>query len=242
MKKQVFSLLSILLLMTGCGNETSKSDAKTSISDTSTATADEGTFELTKSAVLLQKEGSTFDLKTCFTLTDGDESKVSYSVDDDTIATVDADGVVTAKKEGEAVATITYAGEKYEVDILVFDYTGTYGASKYVDAMKCDLNVQLDLSDDGKFEYYRGAMDINVEGMGGKMSLPEATFNGTYTIDGNVFGFVFDAAEDGYYDFDLTFKIDSDKGAMLSGSVPTGGAVSKLELIAGVSVKTTTSD
>ncbi len=84
----------------------------------------------------------------------GSEDKaLTYVSSDDTIATVNSAGVITAKKKGNCKVTVSHAsGEKAEIDVYVtnetlpnYIYTGTYG-SYHVQGMSVDVK--------GGYTYY----------------------------------------------------------------------------------------
>ncbi|MEE1086995.1 MAG: hypothetical protein U0L05_07525 [Schaedlerella sp.] len=110
-----------------------------------------------------------------------------------------------------------------EETIVMEDYAGTYAGEKYIEAMGCDIAVEITLEEDGTFSYYRAPMAIQMEG-GGEM--PELTDEGTFEMeDGKI---LFTAEVLGEYAAAYSIKDDT---AVLTGKIPTGGASTDMELV-----------
>ena len=183
-------------------------------------------IELSEKAFLMGSAGETLNIKEKVTVTGNADAKLKYSVSDPAVAEVSEDGVITAKGFGSAVITISAEADENvntSADILVYPYAGKYAGTKYIDAMGCDITVEITLNSDGTYEYYRAPMNVALEG-GGEM--PELTDAGTFVVTESEFVFT------GEYlgEFKLSFKIASDSAA-LEGSVPTGGAPTQMQLM-----------
>lgn len=181
---------------------------------------------LKTSALLLGDVGETYDLSKDVEINGGDDAKLKYSVSDTSVAEVSENGVVTAKGFGSVTVTVSAAADenvKATADVLVYGYRGIYTATKYIDAMGCDVRVRLKLNGDGTYEYYRYPMTVALSGGG---SMPSLSDNGTYIASGNQFTFT------GKYlgGFELSFRINAGE-ATLSGSMPTGGAKTQMILL-----------
>lgn len=154
--------------------------------------------------------------------TEGENASVEfkYSSSDTSVAEISEDGVLTVKGEGSATVTVASAEDESvsaSAAVLVYDYAGVYTCEKYIDAMGCDVKVSLSVADDGTFGFYRYPMNVNLEGGGQMEGLQDA---GTYEVKGNEMKF----SADYLGTFNLTFTLDKDGNAQLSGDTPTGGA------------------
>lgn len=175
---------------------------------------------------IMAKAGETYKLSDILQIEGaGADTKVEYSSSDTSVAEVSSDGVITAKGYGTATITAVSAADKNvtaSMDLAVYDYYGEYTGEKYVDAMKCDVKVSINIKDDGTYTFFRAPMNIAISG-GGQM--PELLDKGTYTISGNQIKF----AGETLGEFTTTFGIENG-AVVLSGKIPTGGAATSLEL------------
>ena len=179
---------------------------------------------LKTSALMLGGIGETYDLSKDVKIDGGSHTKLKYSTSDTSVAEVSESGVVTAKGFGSVtVSAATDENVKATADVLVYNYRGIYTATKYIDAMGCDIRIRLKLNDDGTYEYYRYPMTVALSG-GGLM--PSLSDGGTYTVTGNQLVFT------GKYlsEFELSFQINAGE-ATLSGSMPTGGANTQMQML-----------
>lgn len=176
--------------------------------------------------MLLGSVGETCDLSEQITAEGGSAAALNYVSSDAAVAEVSDSGVVTARAFGSAVITASVQGNDsvyVSVNVLVTPYRGVYTASKYIEAMGCEVRIRLTLNDDGSYAYYRYPMYVSLSG-GGQMDA--LTDSGTYAISGGQLSFT------GEYlgQFDLQLQI-SDGSTSLRGSVPTGGAATQMQLV-----------
>lgn len=207
MKKIIAVVLTLALLsalMAGCGAAKEKAPES---------------MAFTVSAHLLSGEGETFDAAAVLELTgEGVSREVVYSTSDEAVATVSAEGVVTAVGAGSATITAVSALDETvmaTMDVAVYDYSGVYAGEKFIEAMGCNIAVEITLNSDGTFAFYRAPMVIEMAG-GGEM--PEMTDQGTYVVEGAEIQFT--AEELG--EFTVSFTMDGD-AASIEGKIPTGG-------------------
>lgn len=177
-------------------------------------------------ALLLPETEETFDAGEILEITgEGAEEGILYSSYDDSVAEVSEDGVITAKGYGTTTIVAASAADdtvSTSMDVAVFDFYGTYSGQKTIEAMGCDIAIDLTLKDDGTFTYYRAPMAVELDG-GGEM--PELEDTGTYKMEGN--GITFTGEELGEYT--VEFSMDGKEG-YLKGDFPTGGAQTEMEL------------
>lgn len=179
----------------------------------------------TSEAEIIPALGETFDVSKILKLSD-EEQDILYSSYDDTVAEISEDGVITGT--GYGITTIVAALSQDEtisasLDVAVFDLYGTYSGEKTIEAMGCDVAIDLTLHEDGTFDYYRAPMEVSLEG-GGEM--PELKAEGTYELEGAQISF--DCEELG--GFTAVFGME-DREGYLEGSLPTGGADTEMELV-----------
>ena len=134
--------------------------------------------------------------------------------------------MTTACAEGEkkeaATEPVTESTSETSGEVDAEELLGTFKGEKHIDAMNCDITVEITLKEDGKFLYYRAPMKIDMDG-GGEM--PEQKDEGTYEVDGEEISF--DAKELG--EFQVTVKSEKDE-ISLEGKIPTGGPSTDLTL------------
>lgn len=181
---------------------------------------------LKTSALMFGGVGETYDFSQEVEIKGDSGAKLNYSVSDTSVAEVSDNGVITAKGFGSVTVTVYAAADekiKAAADILVFPYRGVYTATKYIDAMGCDIRIRLKLNDDGTYDYFRYPMTVVLSGGG---SMPSLSDKGVFKVNGSKFTFT------GEYlsEFDLAFQINSGK-ATLSGSIPTGGANTQMQML-----------
>ena len=252
MKRTEKALMAILMALTlsACGKETNKptstAESKPSVSEvepngkntdsTDKKESTQESFTLDIDAILLKGIGDSYDIRNCYTTTA--ENLVSYKAEDPSLISIDSDGTIkTLKDEGSTTILLKFKEETYTIDVCVYDYMGVYGASKRVEAMGCDIKVQLNLMEDGTFEFYRGKMVI--QALGEAIEEPSVEIIGNYAVKSAQIEFRFDEeyADVGFYTFNLDFALDADNGARLSGYIPTGGPMTDFILLSGVTVK-----
>ena len=176
----------------------------------------------TQGAALLGKAGDTLDAAA---LLENAPEAVNYVSAEETVATVDANGLVTAVSEGVATIVAISAADNSvyaSLDVAVYDYSGLWTGSKHVDAMNCDIDIELTLNEDGTFAFVRAPMTVAISGGGEMPALEDA---GTYVIEGGEFRFTADSLGE----FSAAFGFDA--GApVLSGKLPTGGPTTDMIL------------
>lgn len=139
-----------------------------------------------------------------------------------------------AKTEKKEAATETAAKSDSETDSEVDaeELLGTFKGEKHIDAMNCDITVEITLKEDGTFLFYRAPMKVDMNG-GGEM--PEQKDEGTYEVDGNEISFK--GKEMG--EFQVTVKTEdaekenaeSEEAVLtLEGKIPTGGPSTDMTL------------
>ena len=187
-----------------------------------------GELNLKEEAYLLRALGDQVDLSKELVIEDEKASRdVTYIVDASDVVTATPEGVLTAASPGSATVTVASAVDgsvKATAEVLVYDFSGIYTTEKYIDAMGCNVRVNLELLDDGTFRFYRYPMNVALEGGGLMEGFSDA---GTYTTEGNGVHFVGDY----FKDFHLKLSLDSKDNARLSGTPPTGGATTDMEFI-----------
>lgn len=178
-------------------------------------------------AHLLAALGETYDAAQILEITgEGASQEILYSTYDESVAEVSADGIITAV--GYGVTTIVASSVADEavsasMDVAVYDLYGTYSGVKTIEAMGCDISIDITLNDDGTFDYYRAPMVVQLEG-GGEM--PELEGDGTFEMDGTQITFTSETLGE----FAMAFSLEDEDGC-LTGKVPTGGADTEMELI-----------
>lgn len=210
--KKIIAIAAALALLTaalaGCGSKAPES------------------LEFGVEACLLGGEGETFDAGAVLTVNgDGVSQEVVYTSSDEAVVTVSADGIVTAVGSGSAVITAASVEDDAvtaAMDVAVYAYHGTYSGTKFIDAMGCEINVDITLNADGTFSYHRGPLVINMEGGGEMPALEDA---GTYVLSGSEITFTADTLGE----YTLTFAI-ADGAASIGGKVPTGGPTTEMVL------------
>ena len=139
-----------------------------------------------------------------------------------------------AKTEKKEAATEAAAGTDSEADSEgdAKELLGTFKGEKHIDAMNCDITVEITLKEDGTFLFYRAPMKVDMNG-GGEM--PEQKDEGTYEVDGNEISFK--GEEMG--EFQVTVKTEdaekedaeSEEAVLtLEGKIPTGGPSTDMTL------------
>ena len=134
--------------------------------------------------------------------------------------------VEIAAKETEQPALETEAESELETELdLAIDaeaLCGTYEGEKHIDAMNCDIAIQIVLEEDGTYTYYRAPMVID---MGEASEMPELEDEGTYERNENEI--VFTGEELG----EFTVSLDMEETLLiLEGKIPTGGPSTELKL------------
>ncbi len=139
-----------------------------------------------------------------------------------------------AKTEKKEAATETAAKSDSETvsEVDAEELLGTFKGEKHIDAMNCDITVEITLKEDGTFLFYRAPMKVDMNG-GGEM--PEQKDEGTYEVDGNEISFK--GKEMG--EFQVTVKTEdaekedaeSEEAVLtLEGKIPTGGPSTDMTL------------
>lgn len=155
----------------------------------------------------------------------GEDTNIQFTTYDENVAEVDEDGVL--KANGYGVTTVVAYLESDEtvsasMDVAVCDLYGTYTGAKIIDAMNCEIAVEITLHEDGTYSYYRAPMVVQMEG-GGEM--PDMTDEGTFEIQDTKI--CFNGEVLGEYITEL--HIEEEK-MYLEGKIPTGGAATEMEL------------
>lgn len=88
----------------------------------------------------------------------GEDTNIQFTTYDENVAEVDEDGVL--KANGYGVTTVVAYLESDEtvsasMDVAVCDLYGTYTGAKIIDAMNCEIAVEITLHEDGTYSYYR---------------------------------------------------------------------------------------
>lgn len=142
-----------------------------------------------------------------------------------------------AKTEKKEAATEAAADTDSEADSEVDaeELLGTFKGEKHIDAMNCDITIEITLKEDGTFLFYRAPMKVDMNG-GGEM--PEQKDEGTYEVDGNEISFK--GEEMG--EFQVTVKTkdaetedakaeETEEAVLtLEGKIPTGGPSTDMTL------------
>ena len=186
------------------------------------------TLNLQEEAYLLQAPGDSVELAKEVVIEDEKASKdVTFTVDDPAVVSISAEGVLTAVAPGSARVTVASAVDgsvKDTAEVLVYDFSGVYTTEKYIDAMGCNVRVNLEVLPDGTFRYYRYPMNVNLDGGGLMEGFSDF---GTYQTMGGSVHFVGDY----FKDFNLKLHLDDQENALLTGKTPTGGATTDMEFV-----------
>lgn len=155
----------------------------------------------------------------------GEDTNIQFTTYDEQIAEVDEDGML--KANGYGVTTVVAYLESDEtvsasMDVAVCELYGTYTGAKVIDAMNCEIAVEITLYEDGTYSYYRAPMVVQMEG-GGEM--PDMTDEGTFEIQDMKICFKGEVL--GEYTTEL--QIEEEKMS-LEGKIPTGGAATEMSL------------
>ncbi|MCD7820479.1 MAG: Ig-like domain-containing protein [Lachnospiraceae bacterium] len=154
------------------------------------------------------------------------DAEILYSSFDESIASVSAEGLVTAAGYGTTTIVAASALDdtvSASMDVTVFPLFETFSGTKYIEAMDCDISIDITLYEDGTFSYYRGPMYIAMSGEDESEVLED---EGTWEMEGMEITFI--SEELGEYT--MTFEADGSMGT-LTGKMPTGGAATEMELI-----------
>lgn len=180
-----------------------------------TACVAEEEMHFSVSAAMMAQPGETLDISEMLVNARED---LLFTSSDETVACVDAAGIVTAVGEGIATIVALSAGNNSiyaYMDVAVYDYLGIYSGAKFIDAMNCNIELEITLREDGTFNYYRAPMNIAMAG-GGEMPALEDT--GSYAINGNEFVFTSELLGE----YSAMFVLADGVGS-LQGKMPTGG-------------------
>ena len=136
-----------------------------------------------------------------------------------------------AKTEKKEAATEAAANTDSESDseVDVEELLGTFKGEKHIDAMNCDITIEITLKDDGTFLLYRAPMKIDMNG-GGEM--PEQKDEGTYEVNSNEISFKGEELGE----FQVTVKTETEESEAeeavltLEGKIPTGGPSTDMTL------------
>lgn len=183
-------------------------------------------IQFSAEAQIIPAVGEEFDAAALLEIADGSENtEILYSVYDEAVAEVSEDGVLTATGYG-VTTVIAYLAEDETVctsmDVAVVDFYGTYSGQKFIEAMSCDILVDITLQEDGTYSYYRAPMVIQMEG-GGEM--PELTEEGTYEVNGAEVTFTGETLGE----YTVSFGMNGDM-ICLEGKIPTGGPSTDMTL------------
>lgn len=183
-------------------------------------------IQFTEAAHILPEVGAEFDIASMIEITGADASEeIVYSTYDDTVAEVTEEGLLVANGYGITTIIASSAADETvcaSMDVAVCDLYGTYSGAKTIEAMGCDIAVDITLKEDGTYAFYRAPMDIQMEG-GGQM--PELEDEGTYEVNGVEVTFTSEALGE----FTVTFQMNEDS-VSLAGKIPTGGPSTEMEL------------
>lgn len=205
LKKLASALVALCLMLTLCG----------------LAETTEG-MSFTAAAAILCNPGDTLDAAAMLV---NPASDLTYTTSDELVATVDEAGVVTAVGDGVATIVAVSASDTSVyayMDVAVCNYLTTFAGSKHVEAMNCDIDIELTFNEDGTYHYYRGPMTVAIDG-GGEMAAMED--DGTYAFDGTQFVFTSET----FGEFTMLFTM-VEGNAVLQGKIPTGGPSTDMEL------------
>lgn len=196
MKKYIILIFSIIccLSLVACG--TSKKE------DIDFNFEKEHNFSVNKSEINLEVNDS-FELIAKY-----GEEKVTFSIEDSSVATVSESGVVTALKEGCTYVNIVSAGEKRycKVNVVTYNYTVKIDGKEKINATV------------GTVLHFLAKTYLNEEEYDGKISW--TVTGGNIVADGNTV--IFTSNEKGV--FTLTAK--TDKGASSSCVITVGDSLS----------------
>lgn len=135
--------------------------------------------------------------------------------------TVDAQ---TTSTQAESTQTESVQAESTPEDSdyieAVQEISGNYTGSKTIEAMNCEITVNMTLNEDGTYSYYRAPMNSAVTD--DEDGLNDA---GTYVVDGTEAVFT----GENLGEFTLTITKD-DEDAVLTGKLPTGGPSTEMTL------------
>lgn len=174
-------------------------------------------------AVMLASEGATYDLNEEISIEPEEaQVKLTFTSSDEAIVQVSEDGVLTAVDFGTAVITVDVLDSDLSasVDVAVCNLYGEYSATKTIEAMNCDITVNMILNTDGTYSYYRAPMNSSMTN--DETGLEDA---GTYEINGSEIVFT----GENLGEFTLTMTMDYE-GVVLSGKIPTGGPSTDMTL------------
>lgn len=130
--------------------------------------------------------------------------------------TVDAQ---TTSTQAESTQTESTPEDSDYIE-AVQEISGNYAGSKTIEAMNCEITVNMTLNEDGTYSYYRAPMNS-------AMTDDEDGLNdaGTYVVDGTEAVFT----GENLGEFTLTITKD-DEDAVLTGKLPTGGPSTEMTL------------
>ncbi len=184
-------------------------------------------IQFEEAAHLIPGLGSTYDAAAALEISGDDANEeIIFSTYDDSVAEVSGEGVITATGYGVTTIIATSAADETvsaSMDVAVYDLFGTYSGVKKIEAMGCDVAVDIVLKEDGTYSYYRAPMEVALNG-GGEMPALEA--EGTYVMAGTEITFT----DDVLGEYTAVFLISDEKGC-LTGKLPTGGAATEMELV-----------
>ncbi|MCD7885728.1 MAG: Ig-like domain-containing protein [Lachnospiraceae bacterium] len=211
LKKILMGMLAGGMLLTPLFSGAEAPEGITFAETVSVIPALEGTFDAAENLVIMG--------------TDAD-GEVLYSSFDESVAVVSEDGLVTAAGYGTTTIVAASALDdtiSTSMDIIVFPLYGTFSGTKYIEAMDCDISIDITLYEDGTFAYYRGPMYIAMAGDGESEALED---EGTWEMSGLEITFTSETLGE----YTMTFEADDDMGS-LTGKLPTGGAATEMELV-----------
>lgn len=184
-------------------------------------------IQFEEAAHLIPALGETYDAAAALEISGDDASgEMVYSTFDESVAEVSEDGVITATGYGITTIVVSSAVDETvsaSMDVAVFDLYGTYSGVKTIEAMGCDVAVDITLKEDGTYSYYRAPMEVALSG-GGEM--PELEEEGTYEMTGTEITFTGETLGE----YTAVFRIEEENGC-LAGKLPTGGAATEMELV-----------
>lgn len=183
-------------------------------------------LQFTAETQVIPAVGEEFDAAALLEIADGSEEvEILYSVYDEAVAEVSEEGVLTATGYGVTTVIAYLAFDETvcaSMDVAVVDFYGTYSGEKFIEAMSCDILVDITLQEDGTYLYYRAPLVIDMEG-GGEM--PELTEEGTYEVNGAEIAFTGETLGE----YTVSFGINGDM-ICLEGKIPTGGPSTDMTL------------
>ena len=134
-------------------------------------------IQFEEAAHLIPGLGSTYDAAAALEISGDDANEeIIFSTYDDSVAEVSGEGVITATGYGVTTIIATSAADETvsaSMDVAVYDLFGTYSGVKKIEAMGCDVAVDIVLKEDGTYSYYRAPMEVALNG-GGEMPALEA--------------------------------------------------------------------